>query len=156
MKRCYTLLDKVRPPRMGHASRRALGYTFLALPICILILSACAAGKTDNGKIRNVEFTVVDREDVPQEFQAQIEEKKEGEMKLYYGDKGYLYAARGYGVRETSGYSVTVDQCFETEQEIRIGTSLLGPEKEEKILKKKTYPYVVIKMEYTDKQIEFE
>ena len=99
---------------------------------------------------------MVDREDVPQEFQAQIEEKKEGEMKLYYGDKGYLYAARGYGVRETSGYSVTVDQCFETEQEIRIGTSLLGPGKEEKILKKKTYPYVVIKMEYTDKQIEFE
>ena len=98
MKRCYTLLDKVHPPRMGHASRCALGYTFLALPICILILSACAAGKTDNGEIRNVEFTVVDREDVPQEFQAQIE----------------------------------------------------------KILKKKTYPYVVIKMEYTDKQIEFE
>ena len=130
--------------------------TFLALPLCILILTACAAGKTDKEKIRNIEFTVVDREDVPEEFLARIEEEKEGEMKLSYGDKGYLYAARGYGVQETSGYSVTVDQCFETEQEIRIGTSLLVPGKEEKILKKKTYPYVVIKMEYTDKQIEFE
>ena len=99
---------------------------------------------------------MVDREEVPQEFLAQIEEGKEEEMKLSYGDKGYLYAARGYGAKDTSGYSVTVDQCFETEQEIRIGTSLLGPGKEEKILKKKTYPYVVIKMEYTDKQIEFE
>ena len=131
-------------------------YTFLALSLCILIFTACAAGKTDNEKIRNVEFTVVDREEVPQEFLAQIEEGKEEEMKLSYGDKGYLYAARGYGAKDTSGYSVTVDQCFETEQEIRIGTSLLGPGKEEKILKKKTYPYVVIKMEYTDKQLEFE
>ena len=130
--------------------------TFLALPLCILILTACAAGKTDNEKIRNVEFTVVDREEIPGEFLARIEEGKEGELKLSYGDKGYLYAARGYGVQETSGYSVTVDQCFETEQKIRIGTSLLGQWKEEKILKKKTYPYVVIKMEYTDKQIEFE
>lgn len=131
-------------------------YIFLALLTYILILTACAAGKTDNEKIRNIEFTVVDREDVPEEFLAKIEEEQEGEMKLSYGDKGYLYAARGYGVQETSGYSVTVDRCFETEQEIRIGTSLLGPGKEEKILKKKTYPYVVIKMEYTDKQIEFE
>ena len=131
-------------------------YIFLALPLCILILTACAAGKTDHKKIRNIEFTVVDQEDVPDEFMAQIEEGKEEEMKLSYGDKGYLYAARGYGAMDTSGYSVTVDQCFETEQEIRIGTSLLGPGKEEKILKKKTYPYVVIKMEYTDKQIEFE
>lgn len=131
-------------------------YTFLALLLYILLFTACAAGKTDNEKIRNVEFTVVDRQDIPEEFLARIEEEKEGEIKLSYGDKGYLYAARGYGTQETSGYSVTVDQCFETEQEIRIGTSLLGPGKEEKILKKKTYPYVVIKMEYTDKQIEFE
>jgi len=130
-------------------------YTFFVLPLCILLLAACAAGKTDHKKIRNIEFTVVDREDIPEEFLARIEEEKDGQMKLSYGDRGYLYAARGYGVQETSGYSVTVEQCFETEQEIQIETSLLGPGKEEKILKKKTYPYVVIKMEYTDKQIEF-
>lgn len=129
---------------------------FLALPLCLMILTACAVSKTDEKKIRDVEFTVIDKEDIPQEFLTRIEEEKDGQMKLSYGDKGYLYAARGYGIQDTSGYSVTVNRCFETEQEIRIDTSLLGPGKEEKILKKKTYPYVVIKMEYTDKPVEFD
>lgn len=129
---------------------------FLALPLCLMILTACAVSRTDEKKIRDVEFTVLDKEDIPQEFLTRIEEEKDGQMKLSYGDKGYLYAARGYGIQDTSGYSVTVNRCFETEQEIRIDTSLLGPGKGEKILKKKTYPYVVIKMEYTDKPVEFD
>lgn len=129
---------------------------FLVLPLCLMILTACAVSRTDEKKIRDVEFTVIDKEDIPQEFLTRIEEEKDGQMKLSYGDKGSLYAVRGYGTQDTSGYSVTVNRCFETEQEIRIDTSLLGPGKGEKILKKKTYPYVVIKMEYTDKQVVFD
>ena len=129
---------------------------FLTLPLCLMILTACAVTRTDEKKIRDVEFTVIDKEDIPQEFLTQIEEEKEGQMKLSYADKGCLYAARGYGTQDTSGYSVTVNRCYETEHEIRIDTSLLGPAKGEKILKKKTCPYLVIKMEYTDKQVEFD
>ena len=87
---------------------------------------------------------------------AKIEEAKEGQVKLSYADRGYLYIARGYGQKDTSGYSVEVRRCYETENEIHVETGLLGPGKEEKILKKKTCPYVVIKTEYTDKQIEFD
>ena len=81
---------------------------------------------------------------------------KTDEKKIRDIEKGYLYIARGYGVKKTSGYSVNVSRCYETEQRVHINTSLLGPGKEEKILKKKTYPYVVVKMEYTDKPIEFD
>ena len=98
---------------------------------------------------------MLDHDEIPEEFLAEIEASKEEPMMLTYGDKGYLYAARGYGVQDTTGYSVKVEQCYETENGIRVVTSLLGPEKEEKILKKKTCPYVVIKMEYTDKEVEF-
>ena len=122
----------------------------------LLALTACSIRKTDDKKIRDVEFTVVDKDDIPEEFKLQIEEAKADVMKLSYADKGYLYAARGYGTKETSGYSVNVTQCFETEYNIQIKTALMGPGKEEKILKKKTYPYVVIKTEYTDKPIEFD
>ncbi len=128
----------------------------LLLMMVLLALAACSVRKTDEKKIRDIEFTVLDKEDVPEEFMIQIEEAKEKSMKLSYADKGYLYAARGYGVQETSGYSVNVSQCYETEYGIRVETGLMGPGKEEKILEKKTYPYVVIKMEYTDKPIEFE
>lgn len=35
-------------------------------------------------------------------------------------------------------------------------SSLLGPDKTEEVKKKPTYPYVVIKMEYSDKNVEFD
>ena len=128
----------------------------LLLPLIVLILTACSVRKVDDKKLRDVEFTVLDKDDVPEEFMAKIEEAKEGQVKLSYADRGYLYIARGYGQKDTSGYSVEVRRCYETENEIHVETGLLGPGKEEKILKKKTCPYVVIKTEYTDKQIEFD
>ena len=134
-----------------------MGKRHLALLILVLLtLTACSISKTDEKKIRDIEFTVLDKEDIPEEFTLRIEEAKEEPVKLSYADKGYLYIARGYGVKKTSGYSVNVSRCYETEQRVHINTSLLGPGKEEKILKKKTYPYVVVKMEYTDKPIEFD
>lgn len=128
----------------------------LLLPLIVLILTACSVRKADDKKLRDVEFIVLDKDDVPEEFMAKIEEAKEGQVKLSYADRGYLYIARGYGQKDTSGYSVEVRRCYETENEIHVETGLLGPGKEEKILKKKTCPYVVIKTEYTDKQIEFD
>ena len=127
----------------------------LLLAFCLLGLTACAAGKLDTEKIRDIEFTVLSKEELPEEFMTQIEEEKSGQMKLNYGDKGYLYIARGYGTKTTTGYSVEVFQCYETGNSVVIKTGLQGPGKKEEILKKKTYPYVVIKMEYTDKQVVF-
>lgn len=127
----------------------------LLLSLGLLVLTACSVKKTEEERLRDVEFTVLDHNEIPEEFLAEIEASKEEPMMLTYGDKGYLYAARGYGVQDTTGYSVKIEQCYETENGIRVVASLLGPEKEEKILKKKTCPYVVIKMEYTDKEVEF-
>ena len=84
------------------------------------------------------------------------EEEKDEPMKLFYADGGYLYAARGYGEQKTSGYSVRVTDCFEGEEGVYIETSLLGPDKGEEIRKSAACPYVVVKMEYIDKQIIFQ
>ena len=75
---------------------------------------------------------------------------------MCYGDQGYLYIVRGYGGQDTTGYSVKVDACYETENGIYLRTDLLGPDKNQEILDKKTFPYLVIKMEYTDKQVIYE
>ena len=62
----------------------------------------------------------------------------------------------GYGRQETTGYSIEVNECYETEHTVVVRTTLLGPQKKEKTHKKKTYPYIVIKIPYTDKQIIYE
>ena len=128
----------------------------LLLLLSVLCLAGCQAGKLDDQKLRDIEFTVVDKDEIPEELQDEIEDAKSEEMKLSYGEKGYLYVVRGYGIQDTTGYSVEVNECYETENGIYIRTSLLGPGKEEKILNKKTCPYVVIKMEYIDKQIIYD
>lgn len=129
--------------------------------LSVLVLAAvcamCAgcAGKDDMEKLRDVEFTVVSPEEVPEELNSLIEENKKEEFQLTYADKGWLYITRGYGERETSGYSVEVSACYETEDVICMETELLGPPKDEDILEKSTWPYVVIKTEYVEKNVVF-
>lgn len=99
---------------------------------------------------------MVNPDDVPEELASQIDKAGANPFKITFGDKGYLYIARGYGTKDTSGYSVEVPECFETANAIYMKTNLLGPAKDEEILKKQTCPYVVIKIEYSDKNVVFD
>lgn len=130
----------------------------LCIVIVLMLLSAagCSIRKEDTKKIQDVEFTVMVPEDVPEELKSEIEKVQDTPFRLTYADQGYLYMARGYGEKESNGYSVEVNECYETSDSIQIQTTLLGPEKGEKIKEIKTYPYVVMKTEYRDKDVIFE
>ena len=128
----------------------------LSVMVPVLILEGCRVQKMDPEKIRDMEYTVVDKEEIPEEFLDRIEEDKEEPLKMSWKEQGYLYAARGYGEQKTSGYSIEVTGCYEAEDGIYIETSLLGPDKGEEITEAAVYPYVVIKMEYIDKQVIFQ
>lgn len=131
-------------------------YKRFLLIICLpALLCGCLAEKTNTEKIRDVEFTVVEKEKIPEELQAIIEEKKETPFKLTFRDGGYLYIAEGYGTKPTSGYSACVDECYETANAVYIHTNLSGPSKEEKKVETDTFPYVVIKVEEVDKNVVF-
>ena len=122
----------------------------------IASLSACSAQKHATDKVRDIEFTVVEEKNIPEELSAMIGEKKHTPLKLTYADKGELFIARGYGTQSTSGYSIEVKECFETENAIYVHTNLIGPSKEEKIVEIETDPYIVIKMEFIDKNVVFQ
>ena len=121
-----------------------------------LILSSCSFSKKDNeaGK-KPVDFTVVEEEDLPQELLTIITEKKETGFKLTYSCNGYLYIVQGYGMQNTGGYSILVDNVYETEIAVYFDTTLIGPEKEEKVTQAITYPYIVIKIENKEKSVVF-
>ena len=82
--------------------------------------------------------------------------KKSEPFQMSYADQGSLYIARGYGKQPTSGYSVTVTRLYETENSICISTDLLGPEKGEETKEAATYPYVVVRLDYVEKDIIFD
>lgn len=131
-------------------------WVMVLLGICLLSLAGgCSVEKTNTEKIRDVEFTVLGEEELPEEFREKIEEQKKVPFKMTYTDKGALYIAEGYGEQQTSGYSVEVKECYETKNAVYIHTNLTGPSRKEKIVESKVCPYVVVKLELIDKNVVF-
>ena len=125
--------------------------------ICICALIAgCSTKKNDREKIRDIEFTVVADEDVPEELKTLIEEKKQSELKMTYKTEEYLYIVRGYGEQKTGGYSIAVNECYLTSNAVYFKTNLIGPDKTTEIPEAASYPYVVLKMEDLDKAVVFQ
>ena len=126
----------------------------LFLTVCML--PGCASRARNTEKIRDLEFTVLDKEAVPPEFKTLIEENKAVPFKLTYADQGQLYIAEGYGPQPASGYSVEVKELYETQDAVYIETNLLGPGKGEETKDKTTFPYVVVQLEYIEKDVLFD
>lgn len=126
------------------------------LMVAVVLLSGCATKRLDTKNETPLEFTVVDREQIPEELLAIIGERKAAEFSMTYSLDGYLYIAVGYGTRDTGGYSISVDKLCETDTSIVIDTTLIGPKSGEPVNKMATYPFVVVKLEFRDKNVIFE
>ena len=126
----------------------------------MLLFTGCSFGTLKEQKTGEIEYEIVKKEEIPEKLKEEIAEAEKSEMWISYADTGreetYLYVVRGYGTQQTTGYSIEVNACYETVDTVVIRTTLQGPEKKEKIHKKKTYPYIVIKIPYTEKQIIYE
>ncbi len=123
--------------------------------ILLSSLAGCSVEKVSTEKTRDIDFTVLEEENIPEELETMIEEKRTEVFQMTYADKGALYIAKGYGEQPTSGYSIEVVECYETNNAVYIHTNLIGPAKDEKIVEAKTYPYIVIKLEFVDKNVVF-
>lgn len=130
-------------------------FIVLAAVVCAVLIG-CSGKKTGDEARSDIEFTVVPRDDIPEELKTLIEEKKSEEFSMSYGIGECLYIAKGYGKVPTGGYSIRVDSVEQTKDEIFFHSTLLGPEASEPVNKIQTFPYIVIKIEYTDKKIVFE
>ena len=120
------------------------------------IFGGCGLEKTDEKKLEDLTYTILEEKEIPQEFLAVIEEKKEQMFKLTYTDEESLYIAVGYGVQQTGGYSISVNQCYLTQNAVYFDTTLIGPSKGEQVNEAKSYPYLVIKTKYSEKNVVFQ
>ena len=120
------------------------------------LLAGCVTRLQKTQKVRDLEFTVLDKDTAPEELKLLIEKNKTTPFKLTYADQGFLYIAEGYGAQLTTGYSVEVNGLYETEDAVYIHTNLLGPEKGEETKEITTFPYVVIQLEDVGKNVIFD
>ncbi len=116
---------------------------------------SCKGTDAKEEKLRDVEFTIVPEKDIPKELFNVIEEAKTDVMRKTFSDKENLYIVIGYGRQDKTGYSIAVKELYETKNVINVKTWLIGPSKTDSVADIDTYPYVVIKIEHTDKPVVF-
>ena len=152
-------MDRRKALRFRKTEKRVRGSVlargiFFFMAVCML--PGCAVRTQGTEKIRDLEFTVLDKENIPPELQRLIGENKETSFQITYADQGKLYIAEGYGLQPTSGYSVEVAALYETQDAVRMETNLLGPGKGEETKEKTTFPYVAVQLEYIEKDVLFD
>lgn len=137
--------------------RKSKLFIWMILVLSTILLTGCKTEKTDVKKIKDIDFTIVENSELPEELKKIIDEKKEKPFKTTWNsdEKDYLYIVVGYGQQPTGGYSVTVDELYLTSNSIFICTNLIGPKSDELVTQVITYPYVVVKIEFMDKSVVF-
>lgn len=120
------------------------------------LLCGCSINSSERVKLRDLDFTVLSEEKLPEELKTVLEERRAEPFKLTYSDKDYLYICIGYGEQETGGYSIAVNELYLTDNAVYVNTSLLGPDAAERENKSPSYPYIVLKTEYLDETVVFE
>lgn len=119
----------------------------------VLTVSGCTFLSEEKIKLRDLDFTVLGEEKIPEQLKAIIEEKKTAPFQITYTDRQNLYICIGYGEQETGGYSIAVNELYLTDTNICVSTSLLGPEAAEKDNRTPSYPFIVIKTECLEQTV---
>lgn len=122
----------------------------------LIFLSGCSVQKNETEKLKDLDYTIVEEKEVPEELQGILEEKKTESFKLTYETEGSLYLCIGYGEQATGGYSISVAELYLSENAIYFDTNLIGPDPAETVSETVSYPYLVIRTEYLDKPVVFQ
>ena len=123
--------------------------------LCIF-LAGCSVQKYDETKENDVDFTILSEEEIPEQVSEIIESSKTENFRKTYSDKDYLYIIIGYGAQPTSSYSIEIQELYESSDALYVTSMLKGPSRTEKVLEIETYPYIVVKVQHTDKAVVFQ
>lgn len=135
--------------------KKKLIVTILAAVLSLVVLG-CGSEEVPEGKINDLDFTVVGEDQQPDSLKEIIAEKYADPFQISYTLGEELYIAIGYGEQPSGGYSISVNAFYETDETLVIDTTLIGPGKAENVTNTPTKPYIVIKTEnIADKMIEF-
>lgn len=131
----------------------------LRISICMLfvaLLCACGTDGTQEKKVSDIDFTVMNPEDITEELAGHIEERKTETFTLIYKDGENMYLTVGYGQQPSGGYSIRVNDLYLGTDSICVSTSLEGPSDDNQAEPAPSYPYIVLKMELMDRPVIFD
>ena len=80
---------------------------------------------------------------------------KEPSVLRKWGARLIALVVAGYGTRETSGYSIKVNDVYTGDNALYIDLNLIGPAAGEAVNEVDTYPVIVLKMERREESVVF-
>ncbi len=123
--------------------------------ICLSLMTMTACSENTSGEHTEIEYTVVENEDIPSELKKLIDNKKNNTLRLTYTTKDYTYVVAGFGTKDTSGYSIKVNAVYKSADTIYADFTLVGPAQNEAVNEAATTPYIVLKYEKRDEAVVF-
>ena len=126
----------------------------LAALVLAAVLSGCGLIRIEEEERKPVDYTVVERQDIPAALDEIMNEKKEKEFQLSYETGEALYLAKGYGRQMSGGYSIQVEELGASSNGLFFVTRLIGP-KDINEAGVPSYPCIVIKTEPQKKPVVF-
>lgn len=126
----------------------------LAALVLAAVLSGCGLVRIEEEERKPVDYTVVERQDIPAALDEIMNEKKEKEFQLSYETGEALYLAKGYGRQMSGGYSIQVEELGASSNGLFFVTRLIGP-KDLNEAGVPSYPCIVIKTEPQKKPVVF-
>ena len=119
-----------------------------------LLCSGCKNIKIEEAERTQLDYTVMQQDEVPETIKELIEQRKTKEFQLTYKSGDDLYLFKGYGQQMTGGYSIQVVDLSESENGIFFETKLIGPA-EVDAGSEPSYPFIAVKLKYQDKPVQF-
>lgn len=130
--------------------------SFLIILIMEILICCGCAKEYDKTKVSDIDYTIVTEEEMTEELKSIVQESKKENFRKTYSDGDYLYLLIGYGAQPTSNYSIEIEELYQSSDAIYVTTMLKGPSRAETVIDKETYPYIIIKVEYSDKAVVFQ
>ncbi len=119
------------------------------------LLTSCNVQNIDTEKIRDLEYVVLEEENIPEEVYEYISKDMDVFSRTAYVCSDMLYIVVCYGAQPTQGYSIEVNHLYESSNAIIVETTLKGPSGMDKVEEVISYPYVVLKLENIEKTVVF-
>ena len=141
---------------MNRRKKRSRGWLLFAAVFLGCMISGCSVEETNRTKVADIEYSIVEENQIPEELLGMIEEKKAADFKMTYELEEDLYIVRGYGEQATGGYSIRIKDCYLTSNAVLFDTELIGPRKGENAAVSPSYPYIVVKMKNQQQSTIFE
>lgn len=140
---------------MRYVKRVLLAATVLLLLMMVISCGEKQTPKRTYESMQDVVYEIVSGSNVPHKVNEKIFKERDKGFGFSYRDNEGMYIAFGFGRQNTGGFSIQLAAVKENEDEILIEAKLIAPTPEEVVSTSPSYPYMILKMEDTEKNVEF-